>query len=187
MRHDEFDDEPTVVIEQQSASLGAFLVGLAVGAGAALLFAPRSGDETRADIARRARDAGDRARGLADDLNDRVNDQVGRARGAVNAQVDRARSAVDLKKHQVQRAMEAGRVAAQQAREDLERRIAETRAAYQAGAEQTREVGRAAVRGARDVARESRLAAGGGAASAADGSVTPDPLVAPDLGAAAEG
>lgn len=139
MRHDEYDDEPTLIIEKHSAGVGSFLVGLAVGAGVALLFAPQPGTATRQAIGRRARDARDRALDVADDVGHQVTDQFGRAREAVTDRVDRARQAVDLKRRQVQRAVEAGRNAAEQAREDLERRIAETKAAYQAGARVARE------------------------------------------------
>ena len=53
-RYDFDDDERYVVIENHSAGVGSFLVGLAVGAGIALLFAPRSGQATRRDIKRRS-------------------------------------------------------------------------------------------------------------------------------------
>jgi gas vesicle protein len=135
MRHDEIDDEPYVIIEKNTGSVGSFLIGIAVGAGIALLLAPQSGEETRAEIARQARQARDRARDLADDMTEQVSDRVRGARDAVNVRVDRARRAVDLKRRQVERAVEAGRAAAQQARADLERRIAETKAAYEEGAE----------------------------------------------------
>jgi len=49
-RYDFDDDDRYVVIENHSAGVGPFLVGLAVGAGIALLFAPRSGEATRRDI-----------------------------------------------------------------------------------------------------------------------------------------
>jgi gas vesicle protein len=139
MRHDAYDDEPMVVIEKHSGSVGSFLVGLAFGAGFALLFAPQPGVETRRQIGRRARDARDKAFDAADDVTNRVTGEIGRAREAVTDRVDRARQAVDLKRQQVQRAIDAGRSAAYEAREDLERRIAETKAAYQAGARVARE------------------------------------------------
>jgi gas vesicle protein len=139
MRHDAYDDEPTVIIEKHSGSVGSFLVGLAFGAGLALLLAPQPGVETRRLIGRRARDARDRAFDAADDVTTRVTDEFGRARVAVTDRVDRARQAVDLKRQQVQRAIDAGRTAATEARDDLERRIAETKAAYQAGARVARE------------------------------------------------
>ena len=139
MRHDEFDDEPYLIIEKSNGSVGAFLLGIAVGAGVALLLAPQTGEETRAEIARQARQARDRARDFAGDVGDGVQRRIGDARDAVNQRVDRARQAVDLKRRQVERAVEAGRAAAQQARADLERRIAQTKAAYQAGTSAVRE------------------------------------------------
>ena len=51
------DDEPYVVIEKKSGTLSSFFVGIAVGAGLALLFAPPSGERTRRDLQRRARRA----------------------------------------------------------------------------------------------------------------------------------
>jgi len=86
MRHDAYDDEPTVIIEKHSGSVGSFLVGLAFGAGLALLLAPQPGVETRRLVARRARDAGgaarERARGLADDMSIEVGGHLDRARSA---------------------------------------------------------------------------------------------------------
>lgn len=40
----------------------SFLVGLGLGLGAGILFAPRSGEETRNDLAQRANDLADSAR-----------------------------------------------------------------------------------------------------------------------------
>jgi gas vesicle protein len=137
-QYDEDDDEPYVVIEKHSGSVGSFLIGIAVGAGVALLMAPQSGAETRQEIRRGARRAGTAARDLADNTRGAVVDRIQQARETVETRIDSARHAVDLKKQQVARAMDAGRVAAQQAREDLERRIAETKAAYHAGGDVAR-------------------------------------------------
>ena len=131
----DFDDDPYVVIERHDSSLGSFFVGLAIGAGLALLMAPQSGAQTRRDIKRRARRARRAAERVAGDMSDSVTDTFDSARRRVEERIDSARQAIELKKQQVQRAMEAGRAAAQQARDELERRIAETKAAYQAGTE----------------------------------------------------
>ena len=161
MRHDELDDEPYLVIEKESGSVGSFLVGLAIGAGVALLFAPQSGLETRRAVARRARDTRDRAR---TEVERRVSD----ARDVVEERIGRARDAVEVRRRQVERAVEAGRAAAVEARADLERRIAETKAAYQAG-----------TRAARDTRASLRASAPGiaGTSSATilDASGTPIP------------
>ena len=137
MRHHDHDD-PYIVIEKNTGGVGDFLLGALIGAGVALLFAPRSGRETRADISRRARAAQDRVRGVAEEVTDQVVEKFEGARSRIEEQIESARTAIVAKKEQVSRAMEAGREAAHQARTDLERRLAETKAAYNAGADVAR-------------------------------------------------
>ena len=138
MRRVDYDDEPAVIIERHSGGIGSFLIGVAIGAAAALLLAPQSGEETRRDLRRGARRARRAAQDIAGDLSTKVSDTFEQARDRVEQGIDNARQAIDLKKRQVTRAMEAGRAAAQQAREELERRIAETKAAYNAGVDVAR-------------------------------------------------
>jgi gas vesicle protein len=63
---------------RMSGSLTAFLVGAAVGAGVALLYAPYSGEETRNLLARRSRDLKDRVSGAVDATRDAIRDQLNR-------------------------------------------------------------------------------------------------------------
>jgi len=145
MRHheDDFDDEGGryVVIERHDggSGIGTFIVGAAVGAGLALLFAPRSGEETRADIRRRARKARDAAQRVATGVTESVTDTFHDARRRVEEQIDSAREAIETKKEQMRRAVDAGRAAAADARVDLEQRLTETKAAYNAGGDVVRE------------------------------------------------
>lgn len=138
MRRVDYDDEPAVIIERHSGGVGSFILGIAIGAAAALLLAPQSGADTRRDLRRRARRAQRAAQDIAGDISGRVSGTFEQARDRVEKGLDTARQAIDLKKRQVSRAMEAGRAAAQQARDELERRIAETKAAYSAGADVAR-------------------------------------------------
>ena len=139
MRRVDYDDEPAVIIERHSGGgVGSFLLGVTIGAVAALLLAPQSGEATRRDLRRGARRARRAAQDMAGDLSTKVSDTFDQARDRVEQGIDTARQAIDLKKRQVTRAMEAGRAAAQQAREELERRIAETKAAYNAGVDVAR-------------------------------------------------
>jgi len=124
------EDEPYVVIEQKPAGVGSFIIGLAVGAGLALLFAPRTGAETRRDLQRRARDVGDQAQDLVSELTESVGNTIQHAKDSVEGRIDATRDAIELKRRQVSNAVDAGRAAAQQARVELEQRIAETKAAY---------------------------------------------------------
>ena len=132
------DDEPFVVIERESAGIGSFLLGAAIGAGIALLMAPQSGEETRQRLTRGVRRVKWAAQDAVEDATAKVSDTFNEARRQVEERIDAARLAIELKKDQVQRAMEAGREAARDARGELQERIAatkaETRAAYEAGA-----------------------------------------------------
>ncbi len=124
------DGEAYVVIEKRDAGIGSFIMGLLAGAGVALLFAPRSGEDTRRSLQRGARRVQDQAQTLMTDVTDSVGQTVQDARFRVETRIDAARDAVDLKRRQVTNAVDAGRNAAQQARVELEQRIAETKAAY---------------------------------------------------------
>jgi gas vesicle protein len=128
---DEYDDdEPYVIIERSEPGVGTFVTGLLLGAGIALLFAPRTGVETRRDIQRRARRMTDQAQDLVSDVRESVTQTIQSAKEKVEGQIDSTRQAVEIKRRQVSQAVDAGRAAAQQARVELEQRIAETKAAY---------------------------------------------------------
>src|SRR5690606_7569096 len=94
-----------------------------VGAGVALLLAPRSGEEMQEDIrqgVRRIRTSAEEkvgaARATVVRTRDRVEDRIDSVRDRLDEQTDRAREAVD-----------SGRRAARGAREEIERRLADVR------------------------------------------------------------
>ena len=124
------DDGPFVVIERSEPGVGTFVTGLLIGAGLALLFAPRTGVETRRELQRRAKRVGDQAQDLVSEVTGSVSQTISAARERVGERIDSTRQAVELKRRQVTNAVDAGRAAAQQARVELEQRIAETKAAY---------------------------------------------------------
>lgn len=83
---DQSDQEPNVVVERRSGGgVGLFLLGVAVGAGIALLFAPQAGAKTRADLRRAAR----RVRLKARDIADAATDVAGEARDALERRLTR--------------------------------------------------------------------------------------------------
>lgn len=139
-RHDEYEDQPYLVIEERDGiGIGPFLVGLTLGAGLALLYAPRTGEETRRELRRQAIRARRRARDAADDLGETVSDRYEQAKRSVEDRLDQARRAIEVRKHQASEAVRAGREAAQQARRDLEARIAENKATYRESPDATRD------------------------------------------------
>lgn len=127
---DEYYPEPYVVVEKQEIGIGPFLLGIALGAGVALLFAPQSGEETRRGIARSARRAQDAAQDFVEDVSGTVADKFKEVRTTVEERIEATFDAVDDKKRRVANAYHAGRAAAREARGELEQRIAETKAAY---------------------------------------------------------
>ena len=134
MARDSNDDDRVVVIEKDNNSgIGMLLLGLAIGAGAALLFAPASGEETRERIAREARRAGRRVKDMTDELGDTLADQVERARFSVDERVGRAKDAVKTRVDAVNEAVTASRDAAMQARGDIERAVENSKRAYADG------------------------------------------------------
>jgi gas vesicle protein len=122
--------EPYVIVERREAGVGSFLVGIALGAGVALLLAPQSGEETRRSIARRARRAQDAAQDFVEDVSGTVADKFQEVRASVEERIEATMDAVDDKKRRVSNAFHAGRAAAREARGELEQRIAESKAAY---------------------------------------------------------
>lgn len=133
-RYEDYDDDERVVIverEGNGSGLGALLLGLAIGAGAALLLAPESGEAMRARIRRETRRATTRAKELVDEVSEEVSHTVGRTRETVGRKVDEARGVVETRARAVGDAVDAGRVAAKQAKTELERAVNETKRAYE--------------------------------------------------------
>lgn len=129
MRDYDFEGEPFVVIEREEPGIGTLLLGVAIGAGIALLFAPRSGADTRRIIERRAHRTGSRMRQAAADVADNVTAQANQVRDRMAQRVGAARDTIRRGQDRVLDAVDAGRYAAAEARSELERRIAENKAA----------------------------------------------------------
>jgi len=130
----DYDDDRVVVIERDNGNgVDMLLLGLAVGAGAALLFAPASGRETRERISRETRRAGRRVKDMTDELGDHLADRVARTRSAVDERVGRAKDAVSSRVEAVSDAVHAGRDAAREARADIERAVEKSKRAYADG------------------------------------------------------
>lgn len=123
------DEGPYVVIERHSGGgAGAFILGALVGAGVALLLAPRSGEETQQDLKDRALKLKSAAEARMREAQKQLEERLDTAREGVHAKVDGMKEAV-----------EAGRRAAVEARDDLERKLERSKAAYRAGVDAARQ------------------------------------------------
>lgn len=128
----ENQQQPYVIVEWHGSGLAAFFLGTAVGAAVALLFAPKSGEETQQDLREGARRLRDEGRERLDDIRSGVEEGYERARSEVEEKVDAARDSVRDRRHRAEEALKAGKDAAARARSDLERRVAESKAEYRA-------------------------------------------------------
>lgn len=124
------DDLPYIVIERRSGGFGSLVLGALLGAGAALLLAPRSGRETRDEIRAGALRIRDRAEDAVRGVTDTVNETIGGVRGEVEGRVEAARDA-----------FEAGRRAARETRREMETRVQEVRAGVRGGIDAARQGG----------------------------------------------
>lgn len=66
--------------DDSSSGLGWFLAGLGIGALIGVLYAPKSGRETRDDIAAKASDAKEKANQYVDQSKEQLNEYVDRGR-----------------------------------------------------------------------------------------------------------
>jgi gas vesicle protein len=129
MRRREFNEDiPYIVVERhEETGIASFLWGALLGAGIALLFAPRSGRDTRENITQRALRLKDAAEDTVRTMQESVTGAVDNVRSQVGGGVQRARTAID-----------AGRSAARESRAEMERRIREARAGFESGARAAR-------------------------------------------------
>ena len=126
------DLPPYVVVERRGSGVVAFLWGTLVGAGVALLLAPKTGEETQQDLREGARRFKDGAEDKLTDIRGGFEDGYDRARDEVEDRVDAVRGTVRERQQKAEKALKAGKNAARKARSDLEARVAESKAAYKA-------------------------------------------------------
>jgi gas vesicle protein len=81
--------------DRDGSSFLWFLAGLGVGAVVGVLYAPRSGDETRDVIRSKAQEGAERARHHARRAREQANDWMDRGRDVVNQQKEQFRNAYE--------------------------------------------------------------------------------------------
>ncbi len=128
----EQEQQPYVVVERRASGVVAFLCGALVGAGVALLLAPKSGRETQADLKEGARRFREGTGERLTDLRDTLGERYDRTRDRVETQVGAFRRNVADRQKKAGEAIKAGKDAARQARSDLEARVSESKEAYRA-------------------------------------------------------
>lgn len=81
--------------DSNSNSFLWFLAGLGVGAVVGVLYAPRSGNETREALRSKAEEGRDYVRSRAHDARSQATEWVDKGRGVLNQQKDQFRAAYD--------------------------------------------------------------------------------------------
>jgi gas vesicle protein len=94
--------------DRDGSSFLWFLAGLGVGAVVGVLYAPRSGDETRDVLRSKAQEGGDRVRQQARRAREQANDWVDRGGDVLNQQKERFRSAYEAGRQAYQETTAAG-------------------------------------------------------------------------------
>ena len=92
-----------------SSGLGWFLAGLGIGALVGVLYAPKSGVETRADIVSGALDAKDKAAALAQQGVEKANTYVDQGKQAAADYVDKGKEYVERGRSQWTEYVEKGK------------------------------------------------------------------------------
>ena len=82
--------------DRESNSFGWFLAGLGLGALVGVLYAPRSGSETREVLRARAEEGRDYVRNRAREAREQASEWVDRGREVVNQQKDQFRAAYEV-------------------------------------------------------------------------------------------
>lgn len=124
-------DEGYVIIERRTGNFGTFVWGMLLGAAAALLFAPKSGRETRRELTDSVYRLRDQAEEKVREVQHTVTDTVEDVRRQFEEGIDTAR-----------RAVESGREAARASREEMEHHVRQSSAAFRSGFEAARATSR---------------------------------------------
>jgi gas vesicle protein len=85
------------------SKVSLFLVGLGIGALVGILFAPKSGEETREFLSDKAEEGREYAQRKANELRERAEDLIERSKEIMSKQKDALSSAVDVGKETYRR------------------------------------------------------------------------------------
>ncbi|HEX4167087.1 MAG TPA: YtxH domain-containing protein [Bryobacteraceae bacterium] len=96
---------------EEKNGFGYFLLGLGIGVAAGLLWAPRSGEETRALLADKAGEGADFIKSRAQDGTDYLKQRTDDLKSSASDLYDKGRSTVSQQKENLSAAVEAGKQA----------------------------------------------------------------------------
>ncbi|MBL8174771.1 MAG: YtxH domain-containing protein [Bryobacterales bacterium] len=92
----------------EDKKLSYFFLGLGIGVAVGILFAPKSGEETRDLIRSKAGEGKDYLRRRGEEFRDRAEDMVERGKTAVNRQKEQLQAAVDAGRQAYRESVSSG-------------------------------------------------------------------------------
>jgi gas vesicle protein len=104
---------------EEKSGFGYFLLGLGIGVAAGILWAPRSGEETRQYLADRAGEGADYVRNQAEQGKEYVRQQTENIKGQASDLYEKGRTTVQRQKENLTAAVEAGKQAYREAVTDI--------------------------------------------------------------------
>jgi gas vesicle protein len=104
---------------EERSGIGYFLLGLGIGVAAGILWAPRSGEETRQLLADRAGDSADYLRSRAQDGSEYVKNRTDDLKQSAADLYDKGRTTVSKHKETLAAAVDAGKQAYRDALSDV--------------------------------------------------------------------
>lgn len=104
---------------EERSGFGYFLLGLGIGVAAGILWAPRSGEETRQILAERAGEGADYLRTRAQDGTEYVKNQTDNLKQSAADLYDKSRTTVSRHKENLSAAVDAGKQAYREALSDV--------------------------------------------------------------------
>jgi gas vesicle protein len=100
---------------EEKSGFGYFLLGLGIGVAAGMLWAPRSGEETRQLLADRAGEGADYLRSRAQDGSEYVRQRADEFKQSATDLYEKGRSSVSRQRETLSAAVEAGKQAYREA------------------------------------------------------------------------
>src|ERR1700684_4596516 len=104
---------------EERGGFGYFLLGLGIGVAAGVLWAPRSGEETRQYLADRAGDGADYLRNRTEEGKQYLRQQTDNLKGSASDLYEKGRTTVQKQKENLTAAVEAGKQAYRDAVTDV--------------------------------------------------------------------
>lgn len=111
--------------QQKKEFVLGMLIGSAVGAAVALLYAPQGGTDTRELIRHKGVEAKEKVTGVATNVKQTVTEKADHLRSSTHDLVDKGKGFVEAKKSQLSAAVDAGKEAYTRKKEELQTEVAE--------------------------------------------------------------